>query len=58
MVAPSLIHCSRLASAGFASEVDECITGQMSTWRSPIPKNKDGEATDASFEIALQLVPD
>jgi len=46
------------AAHGFASEVDECITGQMSTWRFPIPKDKDGEATDASFEIALQLVPD
>ncbi len=43
---------------GFASEVDECITSQMSTWRFPIPKDKDGEATDANFEIALQLVPD
>src|SRR5215468_227038 len=46
------------AAHGFASEVDECITSQMSTWRFPIPKDKDGEATDASFEIALQLVPD
>jgi hypothetical protein len=46
------------AAHGFASEVDECISGQMSTWRFPIPKDKDGEATDASFEIALQLVPD
>jgi hypothetical protein len=27
-------------------------------WRFPIPKDKDGEATDANFEIALQLVPD
>ena len=46
------------AAHGFASEVDECITNLMSTWRFPIPKDKDGEATDASFEIALQLVPD
>jgi hypothetical protein len=46
------------AAHGFASEVDECITAQMSTWRFPIPKDKDGEVTDASFEIALQLVPD
>ena len=46
------------AAHGFASEVDECITNQMSSWRFPIPKDKDGEATDANFEIALQLVPD
>jgi hypothetical protein len=43
---------------GFAGEVDECIGGLMSGWRFPIPKDKDGEPTDASFEIALQLVPD
>ncbi len=42
---------------GFAAEVDECITGQMSTWRFPIPKDKDGDATDANFEIALELDP-
>jgi hypothetical protein len=43
---------------GFASEVDECIGGQMGSWRFPVPKDKDGEATDASFAITLQLVPD
>jgi hypothetical protein len=43
---------------GFAPEVDACITGLMATWRFPIPKDKDGEVTDANFEIALQLVPD
>ena len=46
------------AAHGFASEVDECIGGQMSSWRFPIPKDKDGEATEASFGITLQLVPD
>ncbi|MDX2091186.1 MAG: AgmX/PglI C-terminal domain-containing protein [Kofleriaceae bacterium] len=43
---------------GFAGEVDDCITGLMSSWRFPIPKDKDGEATEASFAITLQLVPD
>jgi hypothetical protein len=43
---------------GFASEVDACISGQMASWRFPIPKDKDGDATEASFRIALQLVPD
>jgi hypothetical protein len=46
------------AAHGFASEVDECITGQMSSWRFPIPKDKDNEATSADFAITLQLVPD
>lgn len=43
---------------GFASEVDVCIQSQMATWRFPIPKDKDNEATDANFSITLQLVPD
>lgn len=43
---------------GFASEVDACISAQMGGWRFPIPKDKEGEATDASFAITLQLVPD
>ena len=46
------------AAHGFASEVDECIGGQMASWRFPVPKDKDGEATEASFSITLQLVPD
>jgi hypothetical protein len=43
---------------GFASEVDACISGLMASWRFPIPKDKDGDATEASFAITLQLVPD
>ncbi|MGE0550289.1 MAG: hypothetical protein AB7O24_20100 [Kofleriaceae bacterium] len=46
------------AAKGFANEVDECIGGLMQSWRFPIPKDKDGEATEASFAITLQLVPD
>jgi hypothetical protein len=46
------------SAKGFASEVDDCITGQMSSWRFPVPKDKDGEVTEASFAITLQLVPD
>ena len=45
-------------ASGFASEVDSCISSQMASWRFPVPKDKDGEATEASFRIALQLVPD
>ena len=46
------------AAKGFSSEVDQCIGGLMSTWRFPIPKDKDGEDSEASFAITLQLVPD
>lgn len=45
-------------ASGFAGDIDDCITTQMSSWRFPIPKDKDGDATEASFRIALQLVPD
>ena len=42
---------------GFASRVDECIVGLMGSWRFPIPKNREGEATSGSFAITLQLQP-
>ena len=44
-------------ASGFASEVDECISGQMGSWRFAIPTDADGPTT-ASFAIALQLVPE
>ena len=43
---------------GLVPEVDDCVNGLMGSWRFPIPKDKDGEATEASFSITLQLVPD
>ncbi len=43
---------------GFASDVDACIEGLMGNWRFAVPKDKDGEPTEASFQIALQFVPD
>ena len=45
------------AADGVSDEVDQCIDGQMASWRFPVPKDKDGEATEASFQITLQLVP-
>ena len=45
-------------ASGFADSLDACVEGQMANWRFEIPKDTDGEATDASFEIALQLVPE
>jgi uncharacterized protein YndB with AHSA1/START domain len=46
------------AAKGFASEVDDCISNLMTGWRFPIPKDKEGDPTEASFAITLQLVPD
>jgi hypothetical protein len=46
------------AAKGFAGEVDDCIGNLMTGWRFPIPKDKEGEPTEASFAITLQLVPD
>ena len=43
---------------GFAGEVDSCIEGLMPGWTFPAPKDKEGEKTEASFSITLQLVPD
>jgi hypothetical protein len=48
----------KTSANGFASEVDECIGNLMSSWRFPVPKDKDNEATEAAFAITLQLVPD
>jgi hypothetical protein len=46
------------AAHGFAGEVDDCIGNLMNGWRFPIPKDKEGDPTEASFAITLQLVPD
>ncbi|HWO17821.1 MAG TPA: AgmX/PglI C-terminal domain-containing protein [Kofleriaceae bacterium] len=43
---------------GFAGEVDQCIEGNMGSWRFPVPRDKDNSPTDANFVITLQLVPD
>jgi hypothetical protein len=45
-------------ATGFNNGLDSCIEGLMSNWRFDVPKDSDGEATEASFEIALQLVPE
>jgi hypothetical protein len=45
-------------AAGFADEVDTCIGNLMKGWTFPKPTDKDGESTEASFAITLQLVPD
>ena len=44
-------------AAGVSSGVDTCIAKQMQNWRFPIPKDKDGDPTDASFAVSLMLQP-
>lgn len=46
------------AASGFEPGVDACITAQMPSWAFPIPKDQDGEPTEATFRVVLQLVPE
>ena len=42
----------------FDAALTTCIGGLMAAWRFPVPKDADGEATEAAFQITLQLVPE
>lgn len=44
--------------AGFASEIDQCLTGMAGNWVFPIPKDADGEKTEAGFQITFQMIPE
>jgi hypothetical protein len=44
-------------ASGVSSGVDGCVQSQMAKWRFPIPKDKDGDPTDASFAVSLALQP-
>lgn len=48
----------KTSASGLAGEVDDCIGNLMASWRFPVPKDKDNEATEASFSISLQLIPE
>jgi hypothetical protein len=45
------------AANGVSSKVDDCVSELMSSWRFPVPKDKDGDPTDKSFKMSLQLTP-
>jgi len=49
---------SRANVNGFNDGLDACIKSRVMTWRFPAPKDKDGDPTDADFQITLQLVPE
>jgi hypothetical protein len=42
---------------GANPDVDGCIREQMTGWRFPVPKDSDGDATDAPFKLQLALQP-
>ena len=44
--------------SGFAQELDSCVQSLALSWRFPIPKDADGEATTATFKLSFKLVPE
>jgi hypothetical protein len=44
-------------ASGFVSAIDACVADEMTAWRFPVPKDKAGRPTSASFRISLSLVP-
>ncbi len=40
------------------AELGTCVERLMSSWRFPAPKDDDGEPTEASFVVFLQVIPD
>jgi hypothetical protein len=57
MVGPSG-RITRVKADGFDPSVDKCIEARAKAWRFGVPKDDDGEPTDATFRVALQLVAD
>jgi outer membrane biosynthesis protein TonB len=47
---------TRHDARGFDASIDACIEQFMPSWRFPVPKDKAGEPTAASFGLALELV--
>jgi hypothetical protein len=43
------------SASGLTQKVDSCVGGFMTSWHFGIPKDKDGQATQATFKIALML---
>lgn len=48
----------KVKAEGFDDGVDRCIEGQANNWRFGVPKDEDGEVTDATFKISLVLQPE
>jgi hypothetical protein len=46
---------TRVKASGFDPGVDSCIETRAQAWRFGVPKDSDGEPTDATFRISLVL---
>jgi hypothetical protein len=51
-------RATEVSASGPSAALDACVTGLMASWRFPIPKDANGEATTATFKIQLGIVPD
>ena len=49
---------TRVKATGFDSGVDRCIEARAKSWRFGVPKDEDGEPTDATFKVSLVLQAD
>jgi hypothetical protein len=45
------------SARGVSSEVDSCVSTQMTSWRFPIQKDQDGDPTELDIKLSLALVP-
>lgn len=45
------------SARGVSTDVDACISSLMSGWHFAIPRDKDGDATEQAFKLALALQP-
>lgn len=45
----------RVKANGFDPGVDRCIEQRAKSWRFGVPKDSDGDATDATFQVSLVL---
>ena len=43
------------SARGFDAAVDACVESQLGNWRFPVPKDVDGEATEASFQLTFTM---
>ena len=44
--------------ASFDKELTSCVDAIAKSWRFPVPKDADGEATTAMFKLSFKLVPE
>ncbi len=48
---------TRPKASGVSPSLATCIKSRMKTWKFPVPKDEDGDKTDASFALTLALAP-